>query len=269
MPGTHPPHPPHIPLPGLTCQLSLMLPQPQPQQPSASNLPTRPSLREQHVIRLRQEIAHPAGVRLTLRKRDCQNSLALVEIFGCVWIAGWKQREYPVLFNAFHVGDQILSVAGAPVRTVSEFNKLVKNKIVSNPVGGAGGPPEIMHVEIIVRRLPFAQVYHLKREVDGQPLGLVLNGNSPEVREIVTGSPAAAHGMNARVRSLDGLTTVPWSITEVNGRPLNLIAKDGEAGARLQALGRDVSVLIQPSDFVAKLRKQMKSHKNYKDYLLG
>ena len=79
-------------------------------------------------FRLRQEVAHPAGVRLTLRKRDCQNSLALVEIFGCLWVAGWKQRDFPILFNAFHVGDQILSVAGQPVRTASDFNKLVKSK---------------------------------------------------------------------------------------------------------------------------------------------
>ena len=132
----------------------------------------------------------------------------------------------------------------------------------------SGNHQEVLHVEIIVRRLPFAQGYHLKREVDGQPLGLVLNGNTAEVREIVPGSPAAAHGMTARVRSLDGQTLVAWHITEVNGRPLNLLAKDGEATSRLQALGRDVSVLIQPSDFLAKLRKQLKAHKNYKEYLM-
>ncbi len=222
-------------------------------------------MREQQVYRLRQEIAHPAGVRLTLRKRDCQNSLALVEIFGCLWIAGWKQREYPILFNAFHVGDQILSVAGQPVRTASEFHKLVKYKQANSSTSG----PDVPHVEIIVRRLPFAQVYHLKRDVDGQPLGLVLCGNTCEVREIVPGSPAAIHGMSARVRSLDGQTLVAWHITEVNGRALNLMAKDGEAASRLGALGRDVSVLIQPCDFVAKLKKQLKAHKNYKDYLLN
>jgi hypothetical protein len=41
-----------------------------------------------------------------LRKRDCQGSLALVEFFGCLWVAGWRQRDYPVLYNAFHIGDQ-------------------------------------------------------------------------------------------------------------------------------------------------------------------
>jgi len=126
----------------------------------------------------------------------------------------------------------------------------------------------VPHVEIIVRRLPFAQVYYLKREVDGQPLGLVLSGNTAEVREIVPGSPAAVRGMSARVRSLDGQTLVAWYISEVNGRALNLLAKDGEAASRLQNLSHDLSVLIQPSDFVAKLKKQLKAHKNYKDYLL-
>ena len=97
------------------------------------------------VIRLRQEIAHPAGVRLTLRKRDCQNSLALVDIFGCLWVAGWKQRDFPILFNAFHVGDQILSVAGQPVRTASDFNKLVKSK-----TSNSGPNPGMFYTRFII-----------------------------------------------------------------------------------------------------------------------
>ena len=154
--AAHPPHPPHIPLPGLTCQLSV-LPQPSDLQPTHT---LRPSLREQQVHRLRQEIAHPAGVRLTLRKRDCQGSLALVEFFGCLWVAGWRQRDYPVLYNAFHIGDQILSVSGVPVRTGSEFNKLVKQKSLSSTATSSNTTPgpEVIHVEIVIRRLPFAQV---------------------------------------------------------------------------------------------------------------
>ena len=144
-------------------------------------------------MRLRQEIAHPSGVRLTLRRRDCHNSLALVEMFGCLWVAGWKQRDFPVLYNAFHVGDQILTVGGPgqQVRTASEFAKLTKVK----------PPPSEQHIEIIIRRTPFAQVFHLRREVDGQPLGIIgAAGNSPnDIREIVPGSPAANHGMTPKV----------------------------------------------------------------------
>ena len=72
-------------------------------------------------------------------------------------------------------------------------------------------------------------------------------------------------------RSMEGLFTI-LKLSAVclfyHFRSLNILAKDGEAASRLQALGRDVSVLIQPTDFVAKLKKQLKAHKNYKDYLL-
>ena len=192
------PHPPHIPLPGLTCQLSFIPSMNNTerteqqrsdvsQQQNVQSSSARPVLREQQVLRLRQEIMHPSGVRLTLRKKDCQNSLALVEFFGCVWVVGWKQREFPVLYNAFHVGDQILSVSGTPIKTVHEFNKLVKhhlyrtsgnseskpnppqtpNNSITNPSGSSHSQinslsasnvsEPLPHVEIIVRRLPFAQ----------------------------------------------------------------------------------------------------------------
>ena len=144
------------------------------------------SLREQQVVRLRQEMAHPAGVRLTLRRRDCQNSLALVELFGCLWVAGWKQKDYPVLYNAFHIGDQIMTVSGAPVRTASDFHRAAKPP----KDGGAGAAlASALYVEIVVRRVPFGQVYHLRREVDGQPLGIITLGGTSEVSrwQIVVG----------------------------------------------------------------------------------
>ena len=230
-----------------------------PGAPGADPTPGAPqrSLREQQVHRLRQEIGHPSGVRLTLRKRDCVNSLALVEFFGCVWVVGWKQREFPVLYNAFHVGDQILTVSGTPIRTVSEFSKAVKAKTE---------PP---HVEIVIRRVPFAQVFHLRRDVsDAQPLGLVTSP-SGEIKEVVAASPAASHGMTSKVRSFDGQTLVPWVLTAVTGRPVSLVAKDGEAGDRLAALGRDVSVLVQPADIVARMKKGLKAFRSYKEYTFG
>ena len=85
------------------------------------------------------------------------------------------------------------------------------------------------------------KVFHLKREVDGQPLGIVLQSGSSstaEVKEITSGSPAALVGMTTRIRSFnDSSTLVPWCITEINGRPLNLFAKEVEAMERLQSLG--------------------------------
>ena len=286
--GPHTPHPPHLPLPGLTCQLSFhpsSMPPPVPEQ-GGGGQNQRSTLREQQVVRLRQEIMHPSGVRLTLRKRDCQNSLALVEFFGCLWVAGWKQRDFPVLYNAFQVGDQILSVAGMPVKTSHEFNKLVKQKspssqgtqgATSGTAGSSSGNTSMLtnwetlpHVEIIVRRLPFAQVFYLKREIEGQPLGILLNNSTAEIKEIVPGSPASLIGMTSKIRSFnDSSALVPWCITAINGRPLNLFAKEGETMERLGAIGRDISVTLQPADIVAKIRKNLKSVKNYREYLLN
>lgn len=44
------------------------------------------TLREQQVLQLRQEMNHPGGVRLTLRRKDCLGSIALVDAFGLVWL---------------------------------------------------------------------------------------------------------------------------------------------------------------------------------------
>ena len=92
-----------------------------------------------------------------------------------------------------------------------------------------------------------------------------------------TRSPAGLVGMTPKIRSFnDSNVLVPWCVTEVNGRPLNLFAKDGEIVERLQASradhgqSKDISVTLQPADIVAKLRKNLKSSvKNYKDFLVG
>lgn len=106
--------------------------------------------------------------------------------------------------------------------------------------------------------------------MDGQPLGIVLGGSTEdptEISEIVAGSPASQQGMSHRVAGVKG-NDEPLSITEVNGRPLSLFPKDAaEAGDRLAAMGRDVSVVVQPTGFMKKLRKQLKLIGSYKQYV--
>ena len=79
--------------------------------------------------------------------------------------------------------------------------------------------------------------------------------------------------MNAKIRSLDGQSVVPLVITEINGRPLNLFFKEGETWERLSGMNRDpnkdLSILLQPADIVSKFKKQLKSVRSYKDFLLG
>ena len=91
---------------------------------------------------------------------------------------------------------------------------------------------------LLARRFPFSQIYLLKTEIEGQSLGIVLNNNTPEIKEIVPGSVAAAAGVSAKVRSIDGQTAVPLVITELNGRPVSLFSKEGECWDRIQNCGR-------------------------------
>ncbi len=173
----------------------------------------------------------------------------------------------------------------APIRTAADFHRAVTSKSTRS----SNDQTLLLHCEVLVRRVPFAQIFYLRREVEGQPLGIVLAAGTAEVREILPGSPAALHGMSARARAalvdssnagaggggagnVGGPQTppvlVPWVLTEINGRPLSLFAKESEAGERLGAVGRDFSVLVQPADFVQKLKKQLKGVRGYKDYVM-
>lgn len=42
-------------------------------------------------------------------------------------VAGWKQREHPLLHNFLHVGDLVLSVAGVPPAGAAAVKNILKN----------------------------------------------------------------------------------------------------------------------------------------------
>lgn len=120
----------------------------------------------------------------------------------------------------------------------------------------------------MIRRVPCGQVYALRRETDGQSLGIVLEGNTAEVKEVSSGSVAAMSGLSSRTPTLDGLSLTTWFITEVNGRPLNLFFKDNEVKDRLNSVGLDISLLVQPFDLIKQVKKQLKAIRSYKDYIV-
>ena len=41
-------------------------------------------------------------------------------------IAGWKQQQHPVLYYAFHVGDQVVKIAGVTVQNSAEAQRAIK-----------------------------------------------------------------------------------------------------------------------------------------------
>lgn len=229
--------------------------------PSADQSRVRPvdgprvSLREQQVLQMRREIGHPGGVRLQLRRKDCVGGIALVDGFNAVWVAGWKQKEHPMLYNALHIGDRLLSVAGMAATSAAEVNKILRAS-------------QSACIEIIIKRVPTARVYAIKRG-EGECLGLIReSSSSPTIVDIIPNGLAARHGLPAKAKACDGVSSTFWVLTEINGRPVNLFFKDNEVQDRLNAVGRDISILVQPLDLVCKLRKELRLVRGYKDFLV-
>lgn len=160
-----------------------------------------------------------------------------------------------MLYNALHIGDQLVSIGDIPVRSAAEAQKLLK---------GPAGPT----VDLVVRRLPLGVVLTLQRPRGGGDVGLIPDTASSGEVSVVPGGAAARCGLPPRTATMDGLSLTTWTLTEVNGRPLNLFCKPSDVTTRLNSVGKELSVLVQPSDFIKLLRKQLKSIRGYKEYLL-
>ncbi|RWS11545.1 hypothetical protein B4U79_10438 [Dinothrombium tinctorium] len=223
----------------------------------AASQQTQPlSLRESQVLKLQREISHKDGVRVMIRKKDSYESIALVDCLGSVFVAGWKQKQYPQLHNTFHIGDSVISICGQRIQSAAEAYRLIKQQ------------PLI--IEIIVQRVPFGKAFIIRRDYESQDLGIVRDGNSAEVIDIIPDSLADKCGISLKAPATNTRhgNECNWVITEINNRPLNLYFKGNEVKDRLNAIGRDISLLLQPSDFIKVIKKQLKSFKNYRDYIV-
>ena len=96
------------------------------------------------------------------------------------------------MYNVFHIGDQIVRVGHCNVTSSSDIQRLLK----------ADG--QSTQIEFIVRRVPFGRVFHLRREADGQPVGIITDLSS-EVREVVAGGLAAQQVSDSRRSSIFSL----------------------------------------------------------------
>lgn len=206
------------------------------------------SLREKQVKQLSQEIN--TEIRFKLRKKDCVESIAIVTAFNSVWIAGFKSN--PLLY-CLNVGDQLLAINNIVIKSPADAQKYIKM---------CSG----LFVEVTIRRLPLAGIFLIRREFEGQCLGIIRDGTTPAIVEIIPNS-ISSH-IPPRPISQDEDST--WIITQINFRNLSLIChkKYDETELLLNSSGLEMSLLLQPSDFIAKIKKELKAIKNYRDYTL-
>lgn len=57
-------------------------------------------------------------------------------------------------------------------------------------------------IEFIIRRVPFGRVYAIRREIDRQCLGLIRDGNTATIVDVVPNSLSARHGLPPKVSSI-------------------------------------------------------------------
>lgn len=204
------------------------------------------SLREKQVQQLSHEIN--TEIRFKLRKKDCVDAIAFVTAFGSIWIAGFKSN--PLLY-CLHVGDQLLAINNIVIKCPADAQKYIKM---------CSG----LFVEVTIRRLPLAGIFLIRREFEGQCLGIIRDGSSPAIVEIIPNSISS----HIPPRPIDEEST--WIITQINFRNLSLIShkKYDETELLLNSSGLELSLLLQPSGFIAKIKKELKAMKNYRDYTL-
>lgn len=236
-------------------------------RPRSSNISTRQkitphsgavtvmNLKQTQADILRSEIASVGGMVRTISVEHFKSGLALVECFDKIWIAGWDVKKYPRLYDKFHIGDQVLSVNDVQVTDIAFTHKIVKHIKAD-------------YVELTIRRLPYANVYAIQRSMEGENLGLKREGGTGEIIYIDPHGLAYRHGLRNKATTVDGTNICNWYLTEINNRPLNLFFKDNEIQHRLLAVGRDISIVVQPCDFIQELKKQLKKLKSYKDFLV-
>lgn len=172
---------------------------------------------------------------------------------------GWRQQAYPHLADRFHIGDRIVEVDGRPMASV---------KCLQSCLRGCSD-----NVQLTLQRLPFAKVICIKRDFDRQHLGIVCDPSRPTVvTNVLDNSLAERAGLNYRCtlyhdQSFDE-PVQKWIITEINNRPLNLFVKGDEIEQRLQAMGKEISIVFQPFFFIDKCLKKLKKVKDYKHHIL-
>lgn len=179
-------------------------------------------------------------------------------------MAGWKQKDHPYLHNTFHIGDQLVSINGTVMESALHVKQFIKHVPQS--------------LQITIRRVPFGQIFCLKRLVDGEDLGLIREKGTAEINYIVPNSIADKAGLLGKCTFYDEhfesssssslANRNNWYITEINNRPLNLFFKNNEVADRLNAIGKEISILVQPFGFIKRLKKQLKTFKNYKDFIV-
>ncbi|RVE46040.1 hypothetical protein evm_009320 [Chilo suppressalis] len=114
-------------------------------------------------------------------------------------------------------------------------------------------------VDILFHRVPLGKIYVINKR-DQESIGIKLD-NECNIVSVERNSPAARCGLPPPPPPA-GPGPGAWALTEVNNRPINLLKGGEDEMHRISLHGTEVSVLLQPSSLVKKLRAALKANKH-------
>lgn len=200
------------------------------QSPVTPPVPQLITLRARQAASLRADQRRGAALVASISVRDAP---IFADYDNQVWMAWWGGAG--VRANG-RSGDRVAALRGrAPANAAHAHALLHANNRT---------------VDILFHRVPLGKIYVLNKR-DQETIGFKLDAECNIVR-VDPHSAAARAGL---------LPTGHWALTEINNRPINLIKGGEDDMNRLSRHGTEVSVLIQPSPLVKKLRAALKGNK--------
>ncbi|BHF61222.1 hypothetical protein SprV_0100419500 [Sparganum proliferum] len=250
------------------------------------------------IMKLQEEILSPGGVEVRAYASNLLSDAAFVELDGSLWVAGWNQKCAP-LHGLFHVGDQVVSANDFPVSTPLELTKALKSKRLAYRFRwcseDALDSSLILSVDstqplhrLRIRRLPHARALIACRQYAGQSLGVAFENGTNVVKSISQDGPLACTGLpllapafrfggkspqkhglrllKSRFQHTEEPCSVPWTLTEINNRPVNLFYSKNEAASLIDGPSMEISLVFQPADFINALKKKLQQTSSFKKF---
>ncbi|XP_063631233.1 uncharacterized protein LOC134802485 [Cydia splendana] len=151
-----------------------------------------------------------------------------------VWVGRWGGAG---AWCGGRSGDRVAALRGVLPRDAQHARTLFKDARTRT-------------VDILFHRVPLGKIYVLNKR-DHEKLGIKLDSEC-NITGVEPHSVCARAGLPPPGR---------WALTEVNNQPLSLLKGCEEEMNRIAAHGTEVSVLIQPSALVKKIRAALKPNK--------
>ncbi|KAM3955123.1 uncharacterized protein ACR2FA_011003 [Aphomia sociella] len=188
-------------------------------------------LRARQAAALRAEQRRGAAAAASLSSRDPP---IFADYDNQVWVARWGGSGWRA---GGRLGDRVAALRATTPRDAGHARLLLR----ADPTHP---------VDILFHRVPLGKIYVLNRR-ENESLGIKLDGEC-NIVSVDRLSAAGRAGLPPPGK---------WALTEVNNRPLNLLKGGEEEMNRLSMHGAEISVLLQPSPLVKKLRAALKANK--------